>query len=211
VGRVPPNVLKLRKQKRQGRRAYLTAEFSTIHVPRSIGKSSIPEDSKPLFDYRGRMPGAGTIRFLNSIMPDLPIPERKELLKNIQEMEHKAIEWALNNPAHSKRRKYALSRAEEERLIAALEDPDVCDSYTVKDGGITKTRLTLVYNIRKTRCYFIEVAFREEGKSYMMKSSVYGAEDRALFAYRHKRIDWMEFHELSTLSLVLPRRGLPEE
>lgn len=175
MGRIPPNVLKLRKQKRKGRRAYLNQ--GKIYVPRSVGKSFIPEDSKPLFDYRERVKSYA-IPFLERIFPSMKGEERR----------------------------FALERAEEEKLIASVEDPDVCDCYTVAQGGITKTRLTLVYNLRKTRLYFIEVAYRE-GASYMMKSIVYGAEDRALFAYHHKQINWLECIPLASLELVLPRRG----
>lgn len=54
MGRTPPNIIKLRKQKRNGRRAYLTPIMGLIKVPRRVGKTEVPEEMRSLFDYRGR-------------------------------------------------------------------------------------------------------------------------------------------------------------
>lgn len=200
MGRIPPNVLKLRKQKRQGRRAYLS-RYNEMYVPRSVGKSGIPEDAKALFDYRERAKGFFDPVF-DRLFPAFPSkpsdwsseganPKFPEILENIGERNG---------------RRWALELAEQERIINSIADPEVCDSYTVAEGGITRTRLTLVYNMRKTRLYFIEVAARDNGASYLMKSMVYGAEDNALTAYRLKRITWLECLPLASLTLVLPRR-----
>lgn len=52
--RTHPNVIKVRKQKRNGRRAYLTPIFGLIKVTRSVGKSDVPDKMRALFDYRAR-------------------------------------------------------------------------------------------------------------------------------------------------------------
>lgn len=205
MGRVPPNVLKLRKQKRKGSRAYLN-RFNSIHVPRSVGKSGIPEDAKPLFDYRERAKGFFDPVF-DRLFPSWP---SKPSDWSSEHASDKILDKD-GNPIPElvgvrNGRKWALELAEQQKVIATIQDDEACDSYTVAEGGITKTRLTLVYNIRKTRFYFIEVAARDNGASYMMKSIVYGAEDRALFAYRHRNISWLECVPLASLELVLPRR-----
>lgn len=209
MGRVPPNVLKLRKQNRQGPRAYLN-RFNQMHVPRSVGKSGIPEDAKPLFDYRERAKGFFDPTF-DRLFPIHPRAKFQQTAEWSSEHVDPKFPDIVKNVGERNGRRWALSLAEQERVVAAVEDPDVCDCYTVAQGGITKTRLTLVYNLRKTRCYFIEVAARRNGASYMMKSQVYGAEDSALFAYRHKRINWQECILLASLELVLPRRGKTDD
>jgi len=201
MGRIPPNVLKLHKQKRM-RRAYLNP-FNRMYVPRSVGKSGIPEDAKALFNYRDRAKGFFDPVF-DRLFPAHPRTKVQQPSNWSAESANKYGEAV--NVGERNGRRWALSEAEKQRLIEAIEDEEACDSYTVAQGGITKTRLTLVYNMRKTRCYFIEVAYRGDA-SYMMKSQVYGAEDRALFAYHHKQIVWLECLPLASLELVLPRRG----
>lgn len=205
MGRIPPNVLKLRKQKRQGRRAYLS-RYNEMHVPRSVGKSGIPKDAVPLFSYRDRVVSPGRISFLNAIFPDVKYGDRRVLLDGYNNMVNTSNDREIKRAAGRSMLRVHLSDADTQRLVEAVEDDEVCDCYTVHQGGITKTRLTLVYNIQKTRLYFIEVAARDNGASYMMKSIVYGAEDRALFAYRHRNISWLECVPLASLELVLPRR-----
>src|SRR5258708_23507893 len=108
MARPHPNQLKLRKQQRQGRRAYLTRDFSLIKVPRRITTSHIPESSQKLFDYRGRGSTTGFDPFLDAIFPGVK--------------------------QESTERKFALECSEEEKLIALIEDPDVCEYVTMKES-----------------------------------------------------------------------------
>lgn len=183
MARRHPNVLKVSKQRRQGRRAYLTSVYSLIKVPRSIDTANIPEDARALFSYRDRG-NSYYDPYLNAIFPGV---------------QRTSIE-----------RKFSIDRMEEEKLIALLEHPDVCDYVTLRAGGITKTRLTFVFNRGCTSCFFLEVCYHP-GNSYVMKSKLYGSRERAMFDLDHKRITWLEHLPLTSLSLVLPRRGEPEE
>lgn len=171
-----PNVFKAQKQRAKGRRAYLTSQYSLIPVPRSVGKGWIPEDSQALFNYRDR--GASTYDpYLNAIFPGVK--------------------------RTSEERKFCLSRAEEEGLIAALEVEDVCDFITVKkETSIQQTRITFVFNRKCTKCFFVEINYRGE-HSYGMRSIIYTDKERAMTAFRRKEISWMDFLPLSTLQLVL--------
>lgn len=182
MGRKSANSLKVAKQRRQGRRAYLTSVYSLIRVPRSVGKSDIPEDAVGLFDYRSRG-NSSYDPYLNAIFPGIKTT--------------------------SAERKFSIDRSEEERLVGLLEHPDVCDYVTLRKGGITKTRLTFVFNRGCTSCFFLEVC-AVPGNSYVMKSKLYGSRDRAMFDLEHKRVTWLECLPLTSLSLVLPSRGEPE-
>src|SRR6266852_4101349 len=172
MGRKHPNVLKLQRQRRSGRRAYLTSKFSIIHVPRQISTSHIPEDAEPLFRRRYDV---WDDAYLNAIFPGIK--------------------------QDSQERNFAIERSEEEKLLALVADPDVGDYITLPVGEMTKTRYTFVFNRQKSRCYLLEIAYRENA-SDCMKSTVYGSEERAMFDFKHQRISWMEFLELSSLSLV---------
>lgn len=175
-----PNILKIRKQKRQGRRAYLTSVYSLIQVPRRVGISDIPDDAVDLFAYRKRGNTTGHDPWLDRIFPGVK--------------------------QESERRKFALQQADEERLLAMVADEDVCDYITLRDSKMQHKRITFIYNRQYTRCFFIEVSYAE-GDSYAKKSNVYGGRDRAMFDFEHKRIKWSEYIELTTLALVLPRRA----
>lgn len=177
MGRTHPNVLKVRKQKRKGRRAYLTSVYSLIQVPRSVGVSGIPENAKALFAYRERGKG-----FYDGWLETI-FPGRKST----------SIE-----------RKYAIERAEQERLLAFCDQEDVCDFHTVRDYPLQNKRLTIVFNRKKDLVYFIEVRYFEQT---VYKSKQYGSYDRAMFDFEHKRISWHESLHLESLTLVLPRRG----
>lgn len=174
-----PNILKLKKQMRM-RRAHLN-QFNRMHVPRSIGVSGIPEDGIALFQRK--YDSWDDSPFMNAIFPGV---------------KRESIE-----------RKYAISRSDEEKLLALVADQDVCDFLTMPCGKLLNFRMTYVFNRQKTRCYFLEVHTEEHG-GYVMKSKVYGGEDRAMFDYNHKRISWHEHLSLDSLTLVLPRRVLPE-
>lgn len=206
MARLHPNVLKVRKQKRQGRRAYLTSVYNLIKVPRKINTSTIPEDAQALFNYRKRGTTTGLDPFLDAIFPGVKPKASQwsaEYLTKYTTLEGEPI---AENVGEKNGRKFALDLAEEERLVALIEDPDVCDYITLRTSVMQKTRLTFVYNRQYTRCFFVEVTYAE-ANSFAMKSKIYGSRDRAMFDFEHKRISWMEFLELSTLSLVLPRRG----
>ena len=202
MGRKHPNVLKLQRQKRKGRRAYLTSKFSVMHVPRSISTSHIPEDAEPLFRRRYDV---WDDAYLNAIFPGITPQASQWKSEYLTKFTDKDGEPIAENVGEHNGRKFALDRSEEERLLALVADPDVCDYHTMPVGEMTKTRLTFVFNRQKTRCYFLEIAYRDNA-SYCMKSKVYGSEERAMFDFQHRRISWMEFLELSSLSLVLPRR-----
>lgn len=208
MARLHPNVLKVRKQKRQGRRAYLTSVYNLIKVPRAISISDIPEDSQALFNYRKRGSTTGLDPFLDAIFPG--VKPKESVWSSVQvDKKYTALDGSpIVDTAISSHngRKFALDLAEEEKLVALIEDPDVCDYITMRTSVMQKTRLTFVYNRQYTRCFFVEVTYAE-ADSFAMKSKIYGSRDRAIFDYEHKRISWMEFLELSTLSLVLPRRG----
>lgn len=207
MGRLHPNVLKVRKQKRQGRRAYLTSVYSLIKVPRSVGKSDIPESSRAMFDYRARGNTSAYDPFLDAIFPGVtPRASGWKSSFPSKYLDKDTGEVILEREDEHNGRKFALELAEQQRLVALLEDPDVCDYVTLKTSDLQQKRLTFVFNRQHTRCFFIEVTYAD-ANSFAMKSKVYGSKDRAMFDFEHKRISWMEFIELSTLSLVLPRRG----
>lgn len=208
MARLHPNVLKSRKQRREkGRRAYLTSQYSLISVPRSVGTSGIPEDAKALFDYRSRGKTSAYDPFLDAIFPGVT-PKASEwksinLHKYLDVDGNPIIDTAIS-PHNG--RKFTLERSEEEKLIALIEDPDVCDYVTLRTSILQKKRMTFVFNRKHDRCFFIEITY-DESNSFCMKSKVYGSKERAMFDFEHHRISWMEFLELSSLALVLPRRA----
>lgn len=172
-----PNILKIKKQRSKGRRSYLTQKFSGMHVPRRIGTSHIPEDAIPLF--KRVYDDWGEDHWLNTIFPGVN--------------------------SESIGRKFSVSRAEEEKLLAWTEDEELCDYFTMPCGVLLKFRMTFVYNRPKTKCYFIEVHAEEHG-GYALRSKEYGSEERAMFDYKHHRISWHEHLPLDSMTLVLPRR-----
>lgn len=207
MARLHPNVLKHRRQKRQGRRAYLTSVYSLIKVPRVISTSGIPEDSQALFDYRKRGNTTGFDPFLDAIFPGVT-PKASEWKSQFlsKYLDKETGEAIADLPDEMNGRKFALERSEEEKLIALIEDPDVCDYVTLTESKLQRKRMTFVFNRKQDRCFFIEVSY-DASNSFAMKSKVYGSRDRAMFDFKHKRISWHEFVPLASLSLVLPRRG----
>lgn len=202
MGRTHPNVLKARKQRRMGRRAYLTSQYSLIHVPRSIGKSDIPEDAQPLFDYRSR--GKSVYDpWLEAIFPGVkpkPSDWNAESVEKFTKPDGTAIPV---NAGERNGRKFALERAEQERLLEFVEHEDVCDFHTVKDSPLQSKRLTIVFNRKKTCVYFIQIDYHAQE---VRRSKTYGSYERALFDAEHNRISWHHFLVLESLTLVLPRR-----
>jgi hypothetical protein len=179
MSRTHPNVLKAQRQRRKGRRAYLTSVYSLIKVPRRISTSHIPEDAKDVFNYRQR--GKGYYDpYLNALFPGVK--------------------------QESQERKFALERSEEEKLLELIEDPDVCDYITLPSSPKLQKRITFVFNRKYSRCFFVEVWYAENN-SFVLKSKVYGSKERAMFDHDNKRINWHSRLDLASLSLVLPRRG----
>lgn len=178
MGRLHPNVLKLRKQKRM-RRAYLN-QFNRIHVPRSSGLTSFPEHAHNLL--RPKYESWGDDAFLNTIFP------------GVQQ--------------ESSRRKFALERADEEKLIERLSQEDFCDFVTLKDNKKMQTRLTYIFNRKKTKFFFVEVWYAEAA-SFLRISKEYGDKDRSIFDFGNfntGHISWQEVLPIASLELVLPRR-----
>lgn len=176
MGRTHPNVLKLRKQKRQGRRAYLTSKYSIISVPRSVGNEALaqwPDAARPLFDYASHMKGDN--RFFD--------PFLKAVLPNVE---------------------YCLTEAKEEEALYNLVCSEDCvDFFTVKDAPIQNYRLSLIFNRKKTVLFFIKADYSIK---VVEKSKQYGSQERAMFDLQHNRISWHYVLPLHSLHIVLPSK-----
>lgn len=196
-----PNVLKAQRQRRQGRRAYLTSVYSLIKVPRRISNSHIPEEAHALFDYRARGGSPQFNPFLDALFPGIT-PKASDW--NSEEI-HKKYPEIVEFVGERNGRKFALDRVEQEKLITLITDKDVCDYVTLRESPIQAKRLTFVFNRQRDRCYFIEISY-DATQSYCMKSKVYGGRERAMFDFEHNRISWHELLPLASLELVLPRR-----
>lgn len=204
MGRTHPNVLKAKKQKRQGRRAYLTSKFSGIHVPRTVGQTAKPEMMAAVgFTNRFPRPGMNDELFNLLFPPSVVIGWMKEQ----HAQEDKEIARALADHSKGFKRRYALQRAEEEAAIERLLDHEEAHNcITVRESLMLKSRLTFLHNSRYTHCYFIETFYRDNGGSYMMKSAVYEGRERiALLMQIPSKISWVEFLGLPSLIPVLPR------
>lgn len=202
MGRKHPNELKLKKQQRM-RRAYLKPySASQVHVPQQIDKSKVPASAEGIFDYRQR--GKGFFDpYWDAIFPGV----MKRFEHRLLDSKQSNSEWR-STPTEAKAtvkssglpypnqgednklngKKYAMTRAEEERIVDMLADE--ADSFlTIRQGGITKTRLTWMFNRKKTRNFFVETCLHPSG-GYIRKSMVYCAEERAMFAFKNNRIEW---------------------
>lgn len=203
MARRHPNVLKVQRQRRKGRRAYLTSVYSLIKVPRSISVSNIPEDAKALFAYRERGKGFYDA-YLEAIFPGRKVPPsdwKSEAPDKYQALDKDGLPIHTNVGEHNGR-KYALERADEERLLAFCDQEDVCDFHTVLTSTIQQKRLTIVFNRKKDLAYFVEVNYLTKT---VLKSREYGSYDRAMQCFELKRIDWCESLTLESLTLILPR------
>jgi hypothetical protein len=177
MGRIHPNVLKLRKQKRRnGRRAYLTSKFSSIHVPRAVGKDALaqwPEAARPMLSYSDHMKGDN--RFFD--------PFLKAVLPSVE---------------------YCLAKAEEEQALHDLIVTEECvDFFTVRDAPVQQYRLTIIFNRKKTVLYFIKADFLNK---VVEKSKQYGSQERAMFDLQHNRVSWHYVLPLTSLHTVLPTK-----
>jgi hypothetical protein len=183
MGRLHPNVLKIRKQKRLGRRAWFKDYGGAIHVPRSVGKSDIPNDAQALFNYRDRGNTPETDAFLDAIFPGVK--------------------------QTSDRRKFALDRADEEKIVDRLSTDAFCDFVTLKDNKRLQSRLTYIFNRKKTHFFFVE-AWYAEGASFVRISKEYVEKDKILFDFGNFNpgiISWREVLPITSLELLLPSRG----
>lgn len=171
MGRLHPNVLKLRKQKRQGKRAYLKSYFGEIKVPRSVGTSGIPEDAKAMFDYRTR---GGT--FWDDTLDKLfGLPRGNPLM-------------------FSQERMAVIKKLQQ----LTAEVPAECN-VVVRRGGITKTTLRFYFTPDYTRCFFMQTNTNEmvvlKSKVYCGA----GAKDRAYFDLANNRLEWWDRVTLPTI------------
>lgn len=198
MARQHPNVLKAKKQKRM-RRAYLKPySASQVHVPQQIDKSKVPASAEGIFDYRQR--GKGFFDpYWDAVFPGV----KRDSQWRSTPTEAKAIVKSSGLPYPNQGeddrlngRKYCMTRAEEERIVDMLAD-EADEFLTVREGGITKTRLTWMFNRKKTRNFFVLTCLHPSGM-YVKKSMVYCAEERAMFALKNNRIEWLEHLPLAT-------------
>lgn len=180
MGRLHPNVIKVRKQKRM-RRAYLkpfSAEF--IKVSRNINKDTPVKvdglDYSAMYDYRAR----GTTywdTYLDAIFG-----------------------FTKNQPVmFSKQRLLALKRLNE---LTNEVSPEC--NVVVQRGGITKTILRFYFATDFSVCFFMKEYTLER---YMLKSSTFhgdGCRDRAYFALNNNRLEWVERIEFPTVAPDAP-------
>lgn len=204
MGRQHPNILKIKKRRHKERRYYIDSKFNGIHVPRTVGQTTKPEVMAAV-GFTQRFPRADQWDiWMNSVfLPDMdPVKGMKENWK----YDAKEARDASNSGGKGWKRRYALSRAEEERVQELLEHEEAHNCITVKDSRLLCSRLTFLHNSKYTHCYFIETFYRPDGRSYMMKSVVYEGRDRAYFKMHHpSQIDWVEHVPLPSLVPVLPR------
>lgn len=208
MGRRHPNVLKAAKQRREGRRAWFKDYGGSIHVPRSVGKSDVPDDAQALFNYRDRG-NSYYDPFLNAIFPGVTPKESDWSAEDVEKKFLNRDGTAIpTNVGERNGRRWALSRADEERLATRLEQEDFCEYVTLSDCKKQRKRLTYIFNRKKTRFFFVEVWY-DEGASFIRISKEYGERDRAIFDFGHFNpgfIRWVETLPLTSLELVLPTR-----
>ena len=205
-----PNILKAQKQRRKGRRAWFNDYGGAIHVPRSVGKSFIPDDAQALFNYRDRAKGTFD-PFLEAIFPTRHFPAPSDWKS--EGADPKATypdgQPIVTNAGERNGRRFALERADEERLVDRLAQDDLCDFVTLRDNKKLQCRLTYVFNRKKTKFFFIE-AWYAEGASFIRISKEYKELDNKLFdfsCFNSKTIHWQEVLPLASLELLLPSRG----
>lgn len=162
MARIPPNVIKARKQRRNGRRAYLTPIMGLIKVPRRVGNTEVPEDMKPWLEYRRR----GNTFWENILdsVPKMFNANKLEVIKRLSELTSKL--------------------------------PEPCN-ITVREGGITQTKVKFFFQPDYRYCFWV----KEDWRNMVIKKSMEyhgpGARDRAYFDLEHNRISWMEVVEIS--------------
>ncbi len=184
-------LLKLRKQVRNGKRAYLSRYAgSAVKVPQSIDRTRIPEDAQGLFEYRAR---GNTFfdGFINVITPEIPsswvsTPENNHIVP-VYDKDGRLIpkpgEDSLPNG-----RKVALMKAD---LVKIASDSRVNEMLyrTVREGKKTKTRITFFHSRDYSLCYYVEVCVSEAGP-YIRQSREYHSLSRATWAFDNGVIEW---------------------
>lgn len=180
MGRLHPNVIKVRKQKRM-RRAYLkpySAEF--IKVSRNINKDTPVRvdglDYSAMYDYRSRG---------NSYWDT-------EL--------DKIFGFHKNQPVMFSKQRLAVLK----RLVELTNEVEPSCNVVVKKGGITKTVIKFYFATDFSVCFFM----KEDWLSMvMLKSSTYhgeGCRERAYFALNNNRIEWVERIDFPTITPDAP-------
>ena len=210
MGRLHPNVLKLRKQKRNGKRAWFKDYGGSIHVPRSVGKTSIPEDSQALFNYRDRAKGVYD-PFLEAIFPTKHFPPPSDWKSEGVDPKQTYPDGQpiVTNAGERNGRRFALERSDEERLIDRLSQDDLCEYVTLKDNKKLNTRLSYIYNRKKTKFFFVE-AWYAPGASFIRVSKEYTEKDKNIFDFGNfhtGHIHWQEILPIASLELLLPSRA----
>lgn len=165
---------KAKKQKRM-RRAYLKHYSGLIKVGQSIDKSKVPRGMEGIVDYRHRGNTYWDAVFDKQVPLMLSHPRLEALRKSRLECINK-----LNN-------------------LTKEVVPEM--NVVLQRGGITKTILRFYFSSDYTTCFFM---LEDWSGMYMLKSGVYGSKDRALFAYDHKTINWMERIDLPQINETLP-------
>lgn len=202
MARKHPNVLKAQRQRRQGRRAYLTDKFSLIHVPRGMGIAHIPEDAQPLF--KRKYVTWEDSAFLNTIFPGRKVPASEWKAEGVEKFTNRDGTAIPTNVGEHNGRRYSLDMSDAMAILEYLEHEDVCDFHTVKELKMQQKRFTICFNRKKTAAFLVEVDYLQK---YCRRSRTYGSYDRAMFLLQQqeKSISWHDPLPLESLLLILPR------
>lgn len=183
VARKSANELKVKKQARM-RRAYLKPYdiAAEIKVKRRIGTNDIPEEHIDYFKYRRR----GNT-FWDPYL-EAKFPSRGMVSKEKQS--------AIDRMREEERGKVSKTLAEWSELV--LEEMNV----VVHRGAITKTVIRLFFDSTSDGkfCFFTKEDYVDMCIYKSIPFHGAGARERAYFALEHKRIDWIERLDLSSLS-----------
>lgn len=192
--------LKMQKQQRM-RRAYLKPYSGLMKVPQSVDKTKVPESAEGIFDYRKRGNTSPYDPYFDALFPGVKrISSWKSAAINAKHQTSRQTGDPIPQEGEDGRlngRAYCLCRADEERIIDMLLADEADNYVTVREGGITKTRITMMYNNKYSHIYFIETCTHPSAM-YVRWSIVYGDKDRALFALDYNRIVWIEIFHLSS-------------
>lgn len=175
MARLHPNVIKLRKQKRQGRRAYLKRYSGMVHTHGGVSTNDIPENQLDYFSYR-RRGSSYWDAYLETKFPTNSMASDK--LKAMREE-------ALNRLAQTI-----------ETDTSGQNIPDL-DVIVLRRGGITKTIIKFFYTPRYKPCFFM---MEDWINMVVYRSGDYISKDLAMFAYQYKRINWLETIPIGCLS-----------
>lgn len=170
MGRLHPNVLKVRKQKRM-KRAYLKHYTTEIKVSRSVGKSDIPDNMQALFDYRRR----GTTYWDTTL--------------------DRIFGFHKNNPVmFSKERLAAIHRLNE---MTSEVSPEL--NVVVKRGGITKQIIKFYFASDYSVCFFMKEDWLGMYMLKSTTYHGEGCRERAYFDFENNRLSWVERIEFPTI------------